>query len=373
MKKLIFIAAIAVASISYWHRAEASSLYTVSANQTVEEGQSFEVDWYLNTGDISINTVDLKLHFSKDILQVVDAGPGNSLFNLWIRPPAFNNSDGTISLTGGVTNGVKGPNVPVFRSVFKAIASGRAEIAMDPESMNLKNDGLGSPEALTFTALSFPVVSKGNLIAISSETHPNQDAWYRDRDFRVSFEAKSGEIYSVSFSANPDIYPDNKPTEKTSFEYSDLPDGVYYFKVNSRVSENSWQEAGVFRVQIDGSSPEEFKPVIGSDASIASGKSFLSFSTLDKTSGISHYEARIGWFGSWHKATSPYFLSRAFYGDSIAIRAYDNAGNFRDAVIDYPGYLNKRAILPIAAGIAVLAAVLAWYFFRRNKAKNKQT
>lgn len=371
MKKIALLTGFILAAVLAPKIGKASVLYTVSANQTVEEGQTFEVDWLLNTSGQSINTIDLKLKFSKDTLEVVDASPGNSLLNLWINPPKFDNLAGTLRLTGGITHGISGDKVPIFRSVFRAKAPGRGEIVMENDSSNLKNDGQGTPETLTFTALSFPIVASGGLpLSISSETHPDQNVWYHTRDLELRLQLKPDEVYSYSFSANPDMYPENRQMEiGERLEYQDLPDGIYYFKVNSKIADNAWQEAGIYRIQIDATSPEQFKPVMGSDPANPDAGQFLSFSTLDKTSGISHYETRMGWSSGWKRTESPLPLTRLFAGDRISVRAYDKAGNFTETAIDYGGYINRGNIIFVGL-MLVLVLSLGTVIYYRNKKRS---
>ena len=86
--------------------AQAATLYSGAANQVVYKGQSFVVDWYLDSQDSAINTVDLKLTYSKALLDVVDVNAGSSALDLWVKSPAFSAEDGTIQLTGGLSGGV---------------------------------------------------------------------------------------------------------------------------------------------------------------------------------------------------------------------------------------------------------------------------
>src|SRR4051812_5031155 len=64
------------------NRASAATIFSQAANQDVYAGQTFVLDWYLDTENKPINAVDLGLSFSTDTLEVVDASTGNSLINL---------------------------------------------------------------------------------------------------------------------------------------------------------------------------------------------------------------------------------------------------------------------------------------------------
>jgi hypothetical protein len=355
------------------HHASAAVLYSQAANQNVYEGQTFVVDWYLNTQNESVNSIDLKLNFSKDVLKVSDATVGSSVVSLWIRKPYADNEAGTIELIGGVPNGFNAANVPIFRTTFDVVKSGIGTITMDPTSQVLRNDGSGEPAVLQFQNLSFTVQPKGfNPNLLSSLTHPDQNAWYADRNVVLQFNYDPAKQYSFSFSSNADIIPDNSvmPAEQQFF-YNNLPDGVYYFKANEKFGDGAWLEDGIYRIQIDGSPPEEFEPIISSDSSLYDGKPFVSFSAVDKISGISHYMVKVGLFGKYKTAESPYKLTRPLVGDTIEIKAFDNAGNFRAETVPYAGYVSVlwfRIIIGVLAGV-ILAAIL--WLIQKQIAKKK--
>jgi len=82
--------------------------------------------------------------------------------------------------------------------------------------------------------------------------------------------------------------------------------------------------------------PESFVPEITSDSGIFDGKYFLVFSTVDKMSGIGHYEvleSKLGnyhlSFGKWIDAQSPYLLKDQKLQSYIFIKAVDKNGNER--------------------------------------------
>ncbi|MEJ0021754.1 MAG: hypothetical protein WDN47_04230 [Candidatus Doudnabacteria bacterium] len=340
-------------------RAHAAVLFSGAANQDVYEGQTFVVDWYLDSEGKSINSLDLKLNFSKDTLEVSNATAGNSLISLWIKDPTADNSNGNVELVGGITNGINSNKIPVFRTVFRAKTAGAGFINLDPSSVVLLNDGSGSNEPLRFKNETFDVLPKGFIpILITSTSHPDPDAWYKNRDVVIKFTPKTGEDYSYSFSSNIDIIPDDKKQDvPAQISYPNMPDGIYYFKLNSKVGDANWSEAAVFRVQIDATPPEPFSPAIASDPTIFGGNKFVSFSTVDKISGISYYKVQVGLFGRSIETQSPYKLSKPFVGDSVQVEAVDIAGNMRDASIAFPGFLSTKAFewILVLIGLAAIA------------------
>ena len=364
-KTLILLAGVFLFAASNAH---AATLFIQAANQDVYEGQTFVVNWVLNTEGTAINSIDLKLKFDPETLRARSTNIGNSLVSLWVKPPTIDNTAGTIELTGGIPGGVRGANLPIFSVTFEAVKTGQTNINVSSDSMILANDGKGTPVELKFAPILFAVQPK-NLIPneISSPSHPDQNKWYQSHDVVIKFNPKTGTDYSFSFSSNVDIIPSDKVAEpKSEFNYPDQPDGVYYFKVNSKVGPSKWVEAGVFRVQIDSTPPEEFTPVIGSDPTIFGGAKFLSFSTVDKTAGISHYMVKVGLFSFLKQATSPYQLNRPLIGDNITVQAIDNAGNIRTQTITFPGLIS---VLWFEILLSVLALIGLGWLLKTKKAR----
>ncbi|HEX9503754.1 MAG TPA: cohesin domain-containing protein [Patescibacteria group bacterium] len=351
----------------FGQRASAAMLYSQSANQDVYEGQTFVVDWFLDTEGRPVNSFDLKLNFSSDVLEATDASRGNSLINLWIKSPTADNQKGLIELTGGIANGANNNKIPVFHSVFRAKKTGIAFIKLNPTSIILLNDGRGTSEQLKFKDELFNVYPKAYIpVAISSPTHPDQNVWYSNRNVEIKFTPKAATDYSFSFSSNADMIPEDKKAEiPKNLSYHDLPDGIYYFKLNSKVGPSVWKEAGVFRTQIDTIPPESFRPLIASSPAVFGGRAFVSFSTVDKTSGISHYKVKVGLFRDSIETKSPYQLRKPWVGDNIMITAYDKAGNSTTVTIPWRGYLSVLQFKLLLVFLGLSALVVNWIIRKR--------
>jgi hypothetical protein len=93
----------------------------------------------------------------------------------------------------------------------------------------------------------------------------------------------------------------------------------------------------------DHEAPESFVPLIARDDKIFDGQWFLSFTTQDKSSGLSHYEVResreFGWGklklsqGRWLVTASPYVLQDQTLKSYLYVKAVDKAGNQRTVVL----------------------------------------
>jgi hypothetical protein len=353
----------------------AALLYTSSANQVAYVGETFVVQWYLDTQDKSINSLSLTLTYSKEKLEVVESSVGDSSFNLWVKTPEFDNSKGEIKLIGGLSGGVSSNKLPVFRATFKPLATGNAKISLKQDSDVLLADGMGSSAGLIFTEVSFninPIEAKP--AHITSETHPDQDAWYKNKNAVIKVETKEGEQYSYSFSSNIEIIPDDKPDDVSQpLIFNDNADGIYYFKLNSRTGPSNWQEAGVYRVKIDGTPPREFNPAISKDPAVFDGQAFVSFNATDNVSGVSYYEVKSGLFGSWQKTNDPYFkLSGLVLGDKIEVKVVDEAGNERitEVKVDKTianSVFSNLIISSIIVISLIAVGLLVWLYFKLLK------
>jgi hypothetical protein len=349
-------------------KAHAAILFSQAANQDTYEGQTFVVDWYLDTENQSVNVLDLGLKFSPQTLEVVETSAGNSLLNLWVKNPVADNQNGTIKLTGGITSGIKDSKVPIFHTVFRAKTAGAAFINLDPASQILLNDGRGTTTQLKFKNETFNIYPKDFIpVKISSTTHPDSNSWYTNHDVSINFETKQEYQYSYSFSSNIELVPDNQPMAvPAEISYPNRPDGIYYFKLNSKKGTDNWTEAGVYRVQIDSTPPEEFAPEIGTDSSMFDAKQFVSFSTVDKTSGISHYKVKFGVLQTKDFASSPYVLPKFVIGKTIEVIAYDNAGNTRLEKINYENGIPLWEFILELLILLVLVTVVVKFYKRRK-------
>ena len=83
----------------------------------------------------------------------------------------------------------------------------------------------------------------------------------------------------------------------------------------------------------DAELPEEFTPTIATDPNVFDGKYFLVFATQDKGTGIDRYEVREGRWGWFSEAESPYLLRYQRLDRDVYVKAIDNAGNERVAVL----------------------------------------
>ncbi len=115
--------------------------------------------------------------------------------------------------------------------------------------------------------------------------------------------------------------------------------------VPQKNTEDVARETAVPPAPVDRTLPEDFVPLISRHPTIYQNDTFVSFSAVDKDSGIDHYEVKETpklLFGvlsdsfstPWVPATSPHRLSYQQWGTTVFVRAYDQAGNTRIGFVE---------------------------------------
>lgn len=343
-------------------RVQASEIYGVLTQEKIYENQSFIIDWFIDTKDQSINSLDLSFKFTPDFIKLTQPTTGNSIINLWVSAPHLVDSQ-NFSLTGGITSGLSGSKLPIFRTEFTALKPGVGYINLNPNSTILINDGKGTADTITYKKMEVFIEPKSKLASvITSKTHPNQSKWYKIRDVEIEFTPEANESYAYSFSSNPEILPPFTATKTDGkFSFNNLPDGIYYFKLNAIKTGGDWEQKYTYRVQIDSTPPESFTPIIGQDQDSFGKKQFISFSTQDKLSGLDKFKIKIGELGKFHIAQNPQILTRPLIGDNLYIEAWDNAGNVTQTQIKYKGYIPFKVFIGIIIFLSLIILLLYRY------------
>lgn len=132
---------------------------------------------------------------------------------------------------------------------------------------------------------------------------------------------------------------------------------------------------GVFKKEeiIDTEMPEDFLPIVGQDIEIYEGQKFLVFSTVDKGSGIDHFEIKEGRYGEYKEVTSPYLLENQKLTKNIYVKAVDKKGNTRVVVFDpnadgYKWYKNPFIFVIILLLLSLVFYVRKnlWKFIKKH-------
>jgi hypothetical protein len=182
------------------------------------------------------------------------------------------------------------------------------------------------------------------------------------------FKGANGNIFSfilkpkkignstVSISNAKVLLNDGLGTELKNVEFAPL---------NIKIVSSDGNSTETSKEATDKTSPLPFTPVVSRNYSIAQNKYFVSFSTVDKESGVSYYKVKedyvlLPYFYAiysvgWQKAETPYVLKLQNWWSKIYVRAYDGAGNFREEVVNKP--LDKEGIVILDILLAILAII----------------
>lgn len=121
--------------------------------------------------------------------------------------------------------------------------------------------------------------------------------------------------------------------------------------------------------------PEKFDIFLSKDENIFGEKYVLIFATQDKDSGVDYYAVSEGI--GFYEAQSPYVLSDQGLSNGVVVRAFDKAGNFREAYFDPKKFgiglwWRSNAILFLIISlslVAILIFVLLKSLFLKRRAR----
>ena len=242
---------------------------------------TFAVDVRLDNQNQCINTVEADLAYPANLLQAVGASDGNSILTLWVKSPTVYSNFDLISLVGGLPGGYCG------------------RVSGDPSLSN----------KLATIYFRFPTSTAG----IASSTI--------QQSVNLTFVSSTRAVLNDGLGTYAAL-----TTSGATYTPSPLK-GQY---VSVDVMQNAIAE--------DATPPEPFTIGVYRDPSLFSGEWFAVFSTVDKQTGIDHYEVaevpaadaklpQDQW--NWIRAVSPYLIKDQNLDQLIAVRAIDMAGNAR--------------------------------------------
>ncbi len=143
-------------------------------------------------------------------------------------------------------------------------------------------------------------------------------------------------------------------------------DATIQLAAQATQSGNPW----LAEVGADTMPPDPFDVQVESTRGVFGGKYYIVFSTIDKQSGVDHYEVVEN--GSWAKATSPHLLPDQSLRGGIEVRAIDKAGNIRlgtyvegSAPARVSNFEDYTALIVILLVLAI--TLCAHYFLNKRK------
>lgn len=334
----------------YFQPVKAATFSAGPSAGTFTVGSTFDVSVYLNTEGKIINAVEASLSFPPDKLQLVSPSAGKSVIGVWTVQPSVNNQLGRIDLQGGIPGGINVSSGLVTTLTFRVKSVGSSVVKFLDNSKALLHDGKGTNDLNDTTNGVYNLVLPAPAGPIvSSETHPDQNLWYKSPNvvFVWSDEGQLVEGYSYEISNDPTSIPDEIVDSKnTSATYRNLSGGIKYFHIKS-LRGGVWGGTTHFAIKIDSAEPADFQPQVVPSKRTVRKQPIVQFSTTDADSGIDHYELKLIPLSPGNlkttpqssqplfiEVTSPYIPSPLELGKyDVIIRAYDQAGNYREKTI----------------------------------------
>ncbi len=304
--------------------AYAARVYLDPVTSTVTNADTTYIPIRIDAQGECINAARIALAYDPTLISVQDIGLGDSIFSLWTIPPRIEREGtreiGKVLLEGGVPGGYCG------------------RVEGDPGLTN-------TVARLVVTAL--PGVYTGTSSQASIVVLPETQVILHDGQGTAAPLSVTGADVSL-------IQGSSTPT-------------------------NTW----LTDVKNDVIAPELFEITLVSGPSVGNTKHYVVFSTVDKQSGLDHYEIletdpdRFGilsWVpreAYWVRGESPYVLRDQKLRSKIMVKAIDKAGNER--VVEYTPPLSPFAELsrpsiwiPLVAAVGILV-LLAVVVIRRRK------
>lgn len=370
---LIITGLVFIAAAPHPGYAAGANLKVSPPSGSYEVGGLVDVAFILDTGGEAVNAVQADIIFPADKLQVVNPVASTSFISIWVSPPSYSNTSGTIHFQGGLPNpGIKTSAGVISTVTFRVKSSGKAAITYAPTSKVLRNDGegtniLASTSSADYTLKLPPPAGP----IVTSPTHPDTDRWYSNRDIQVQWVAADGAVgYSYSFDQNLQQEPDDTvDTTTTNAHLKATGDGTWYFHLHAKT--NVWGGSTTYPVQIDSTPPAAFKAELDKKLITTEEKGTLRWLTSDAVSGIDHYEVKqvnlsdvaTGTNTLFIEATSPYIIPPLDAGQhEFIVRAIDRAGNSTEGTVELKvvksglSFLSRVPLLgnPAVANAAVI-------------------
>lgn len=293
-----------------------TSLYAATLSLDPSKGSFGSGDMFVVTVRIEtatnecVNAATVDLHFPSSLVKVTAVSKGESLMTLWADEPAIDNEHGVVNWSGGIPGGYCG------------------RVLGDPGKTNI----IGK---VVFTVRS-TVATEGGEVSIPLSFGSSTQVLLNDGFGTVAPLTTQGSVITRALRSS----------------------GVT----------NEWLDI----VHADTLPPDSFTVSVQHEPGTFAGKYFIVFSSIDKQSGVDHYEVmeddptRLGFVrgGNVHAdfitVKSPYLLVDQSLKSRVVVRAIDNAGNIQEAILPPTnGALSINAINEVDT--TNIYGIIAWF------------
>ncbi len=199
-------------------------------------GRLVETDGYfaaritIDTGKESVNAVELRLGFSKNDFRIVSIQDGNSIINGWVDRPTIDESAGTVSFSGIVPGGFSGADGLVATLLVEPRAAGTMPPLQMTGGMAFRNDGLGTPLAVSFDVepwLVSEIPTSSNRLLTAEDRRPPEEFMPEIVRDRALFDGRAALVFMT----------EDKQTGIERYDVLEVPAGLRHGDVSG------WHEA----------------------------------------------------------------------------------------------------------------------------------
>lgn len=290
----------------------------------------------VDTGDEAINTVQIRLIFDPEMVEVKALETASSTCSFVIEN-TIDTSLGRADLACVVFKpGGESGSLPIADVVLVPRRTGTFTLSFDTEeSMVNASDGLGTNVLRMAQSGSYRVdvfdpnsTTTARSFVVFSTTHPNQSRWYNSRTARFVWRGKPGEVYAYAFDNSPDTIPSKKKTTYDTEVSIPIPgDGIFYFHLQL----SSGGPIAHYRLQVDTTPPSILSLHLSEDRIVAGDVVRFMFEADDIGSGIQkNYYVDLG-NRLFLPIGNELFVPFLDEGDhEVVLRVYDDAGNYAE-------------------------------------------
>jgi hypothetical protein len=349
--QFLLIIGFIIASFNFGKVVAAASLYFSPASGSYIVGRNFSVAIDVSSADQAMNAVSGIISFPADKLEVASLSRNESIFNLWVKEPAYANSAGTINFEGVVLNpGFIGQNGKIITVTFLAKAAGTASLSFS-SGLVLANDGNGTtiasslgranytlaaaaaPVPPVVTPISAPIAGLPPYPIISSPANPKAIPWYSNNPLFTWPITPDITADRVLIDQSPNSHPTTvyRPP-LAEIKTDNLADGIWYLHLQLR-NNSGWGDIAHYQFQIDNTPPEQFTLTFVDGQASDNPRPKIILNASDALSGMDFYQIKID---DGEVLTIPTQTGNTSYAlplqdpgeHDIFAQAFDRAGNY---------------------------------------------
>lgn len=148
----------------------AAQIFFETKTTQAQIGEKFEVKLLVNTAQESINALEGKVTFSKDIVDLQEIRDGNSIINFWVERPLVNKNNeriisdtsclyscGLVPFSGITPGGFTGEKGLIFSMIFQVKNEGEGFVEIRNPKV-LLHDGEGTPTSVRISDFRFVAI-----------------------------------------------------------------------------------------------------------------------------------------------------------------------------------------------------------------------